>query len=102
MVLLHSKVRYAGPPKFGGVLCPGDEILHLVSDAGTQAAQRAELRAFVVEAGLPRSLLNNPHFVGPGRPHLDVWGRPARKAMRLLEVASKGDSRVGNAEQKAR
>lgn len=84
MVLVHSAFRYGGPPKFGGVLRPGDEVLHLVSDAGTEVAQREELRAFVVDAGLPRSLLNNPHFLGPGRPHLDVWGKPARKASRLL------------------
>jgi len=84
MIRLHSSFRYGGPPKFRGALRPGDEVLHLVSDAATQAAQRAELRAFVASAGLPRSLLNNPHFAGPGRPHLDVWGKPARKAVRLL------------------
>ena len=83
-MILHSRFRYGGPPKFGGVLRPGDEVLHLVSDAGTEAAQRAELRALVVEAGLPRSLLNNPHYLKPGRPHLDVWGKPARKVERVL------------------
>ena len=84
MVILHSRFRYAGPPKFGGRLRPDNEVLHLVSDAPGEGAQRAELRRFVVAAGLPRSLLNNPHFLGPGRPHLDVWGKPARKAARLL------------------
>jgi len=66
------------------VLQPGDEVLHLVSDAGTIETQQTELREFVAVAGLPRSLLNNPHLVGPGRPHLDVWGKPARKAARAL------------------
>ena len=90
MIHVHSKIRYAGPPKFGGVLQPGDEVTHLVSDADGADAQRAELREFVAAAGLPRSLLNNPHFVAPGRPHLDVWGKPARKAARLLGWAGPG------------
>ena len=84
MIVIHSKFHYQGPPKFGGVLQTGDEVLHLVSDAATENAQRAELRAFVVTARLPRSLLNNPHFLKPGRPHLDVWGRPAKRALRRL------------------
>lgn len=87
MIVIHSKFRYRGPPKFGGVLQPGDEVLHLVSDAATENAQRTELRGFVITARLPRSLLNNPHFLKPGRPHLDVWGRPAEKTMRLLDAA---------------
>jgi hypothetical protein len=89
VIVIHSKFRYRGPPKFGGVLQPGDKVLHLVSDAATENAQRAELRAFVVTARLPRSLLNNPHFLKPGRPHLDVWGRPAEKAMRLLATTKR-------------
>ncbi len=90
MIVIHSKFRYRGPPKFGGVLQPGDEVLHLVSDAATTDAQLAELRDFVTAARLPRSLLNNPHFLKPGRPHLDVWGRPAEKAMRLLASRRRG------------
>ena len=94
MVFVHSKLRYAGPPRFGGVLRPGDEVLHLVSDARTEAAQRAELGAFVGDAELPRSLLNNPHFAGPGRPHLDVWGEPAGRVLRLLAAgADRGGGR---------
>jgi hypothetical protein len=89
-VILHSRFRYAGPPKFAGRLRSGDEVLHLVSDAGTEAAQRAELRAFVADAGLPCSLLKNPHFLGPGRPHLDVCGSPARKAARFLGSGEQG------------
>lgn len=90
MIVIHSRFRYQGRPKFGGVLQPGDEVLHLVSDAGTEDAQRAELREFVGRARLPRSLLNNPHFLKPGRPHLDVWGRPAKKTVRLLEAVGSG------------
>ena len=44
VVILHSRFRYGGPPKFGGVLRPGDEVLHLVSDAGTEAAGRSSER----------------------------------------------------------
>ena len=90
MLRVHSRFRYAGPPRFGGALRPGDEVLHLVSDAQTAQAQRAELRRFVAVAGLPRSLLGNPHFLGSGRPHLDVWGRPARKAARALAQGAPG------------
>lgn len=90
MLVIHNRFRYQGRPKFGGVLQPGDEVLHLVSDAGTEDTQRSELREFVVLARLPRSLLNNPHFLKPGRPHLDVWGGPAKKTARLLEAAGSG------------
>ena len=95
MIVIHSKFRYRGPPKFGGVLQPGDEVLHLLSDAATAETQRAELREFVASARLPRSLLNNAHFLRPGRPHLDVWGRPARRAARTL--AEGGSRRAGAA-----
>ena len=90
MVRVHNRFRYLGRPRFGGVLQPGDDVLHLVSDAGTEDAQRAELCELVVRARLPRSLLNNPHLLKPGRPHLDVWGRPAKKTMRLLEATEHG------------
>ena len=90
MISVHSRFRYAGPPKFGGALRPSDEVLHLVSDAGTEAAQRAELRRFVADARLPRSLLSNPHFARPGHPHLDVWGRPARQVARALARVRQG------------
>ena len=90
VVRVHNRFRYLGRPRFGGVLQPGDDVLHLVSDAGTEDAQRADLCEFVVRARLPRSLLNNPHLLKPGRPHLDVWGRPAKKTMRLLEATEHG------------
>jgi len=95
VVILRSRFRYTGPPKLGGRLRAGDEVLHLVSDAGAEAEQRAELQAFVADAGLPRSLLNNPHLLKPGRPHLDVWGGPARKALRRLAAGRGGPERRG-------
>ena len=97
MVLVHSEFRYAGPPRFGGRLRPGDEVLHLVSDAPTEDAQRAELRRFVVAVGLPRSLLKNPHLCKQGRPHLDVWGNPARKVRRLIQASGEGRRVRGSA-----
>ena len=97
MIVIHSTLRYRDRPKFGGVLQPGDEVLHLVSDAPTEEAQRAELRRFVVAAGLPRSLLGNPHLRKRGRPHLDVWGNPARKVRRLIPAAGEGRPVHGSA-----
>lgn len=76
MIVIHSRFRYQGRPKFGGVLQPGDE---------GKRRKAAEGRA-----RLPRSLLNNQHFLKPGRPHLDVWGRPAKKTMRLLDATEHG------------
>lgn len=81
MIRIHSRIK---SPKAGpGGLRPGMEVLHLVSEGMDTQVQRMDLIIFIERLQLPKlvekAILSNPHL-DKKRPHLDLWGDPARIA----------------------
>ena len=84
MIEIHSRFIYQGEEKFGGTLKPGMEVLHVASNTDSRREQVGELVSFVVDNGLPKSLLTSPHLYHKMLPHLDAWGWVAEKIADIL------------------